>query len=317
MFDITLIEFLLFLRQFAIASAGAAAFWGVIFLLFNKKDGANTWEAVAQKLLLVFFPAFILYGVVWGALAISLCVFYVDAHEGISLAHNIREIGNIMVAQYYFVIALMLVGAAGIIKFFVARKFLFANLKWFYGASFILVSIILVYPWSGAESLRYGISSALHSWHSILTLGSVVVVDFLYHALRGNLRPLLPKIFSLITKAIWLGLGLDFLSSGLVFNEAFILTDKLLFTQTLIGILIINGVFLSGPLARAIVNLQKPDGLVSLSGAISVASWVSITALDGFRSVTLNYIELSVFYIGFIGIIFIANKILDKILLKR
>ena len=319
MFGVDQIELLLFFRQISLAVAGASAFWGVIFL-FIKKEFLETetimWQAAGQKLLWIFLPAIILYAISWVSLAVSLCAFCADAHEGISLAHNRAELTDSMTAQYYFFIALMLIAGASVIKFFVARKLFFANLKWFYGISFIMISIILIYPWSGTESLWQSVSSSLHNWHSILTLGSVIIVDFLYHTLRGNLTPLLSKIFPIITKAIWLGLGLDFLSSGLVFSEAFILTDKLLFVQTVIGIIIINGVFLSGPLARAIINLKKINGLVSLSGAISLASWVSITALDGFRSITPSYIELAVFYLGFIGVLFIANKVLDKTLLQ-
>jgi hypothetical protein len=317
MFSVTLIEFLIFLRQFAIAAAGASAFWGFIFLLFAGNGNTNMWQAASRKLLWIFLPALILYGVIWGMLAVTLCVFCADAHEGMSLAPSTSELTNSMAGQFYFFIALMLIAGIGMLKFFVARKFFLVNLKWFYGASFIIISIILVYPWAGGESFRHAASSALHGWHSILTLGSVIVVDFLYLTLRGTERTLFAKIFPLITKGIWLGLGIDFLSSGLVFNEAFFVTNKLLFIQTLIGILIVNGVFLSGPLARSIIASKKTGGIIALSGAISLSAWISITALDGFRSITLNYIELAAFYLGFVMVILIVEKILNKTVVDK
>ena len=204
------------------------------------------------------------------------------------------------------------------------RRFSLGNLSWGYGFFFIMLSIMLLYPWGDFESMRDSVSSGLHNWHSILTIGSVIIIDFLYIVLRFSLRPLVARIFPMITAGIWIGLGIDFVSSGLIFNEEFLLTDKFLFTQTLIGIVIINGVLLSGPIARAILAFQarmksevvspQLHRMIGISGSFSLAAWLSNGALDGFRTLTLSYWQLGLFYILFVALIFLSRNWIEGIL---
>jgi len=333
MFGIELIEILLFLRLVGIALAGAAAFWGSVFLLLSRRADESRqsaiWQGAAQKLLWVFFPALFLYGIMWSIIAKIQCVFCAQAHEGIFLLQNSDGLTLSMQNQSPLFFVLMFIGLILFLPlwFFRGRRFSLSNLSWGYGFFFIIISTILLYPWGNFESVRDNISSGLHNWHAIFTIGSVLIIDFLYIALRFSLRPLLTRIFSMITKGIWIGLGLDFISSGLIFNEGFLITDKFLFTQTLIGIIIINGVLLSGPIARAILKFQARmksevvspglHRLVGISGSLSLAAWVSNGALDGFRSLTLSYWQLVLFYIMFAGIIFLSREMFEKILRRH
>lgn len=326
MFGIETFEVLLFLRQAGLAIAGAAAFWGSIFLIYAKKFPQNSdgklWQGVARKLPFIFFPALLLYGAAWTALAITQCVFCLNAHEGISIAATHDALSVAMQAQYGVFITLMIVGSAGFAAYLAKRGFFYKQLTRFYAVAFIIISAILLYPWTPVESFREFLSIALHGWHSILTLGSVIMVDFLFSALKSNLRPCLVRIFPMVSRGIWLGLGLDFLSSGLVFREEFFVTEKFLFTQTLIAVIIINGVILSGPIARHLMPLLlRPEGrrlsprfakLFATSGSVSLASWISITALDGFRALTLSYFELLAFYLAFVALLFYSHEILEK-----
>lgn len=332
MFGIELTEILLFLSLVGIAVAGAASFWGFIFLLLGKRTDERRqsaiWQGAAQKLLWVFFPSLFFYGVMWSILAIKQCVFCLQAHEGISLAQNINELTLGIQNQYPFFFVLMLVGFALFVPllFFRSRRFSLRNLSWGYGFFFIMISIMLLYPWGGSESVRHSVSAGLHSWHAIFTIGSVIIIDFLYIVLRFSLKPLLPRIFLMITGGIWIGLGLDFVSSGLIFPEEFFITDKFLFTQTLIGIVIINGVLLSGPISRAILAFQKRmksevvspqlHRVIGISGSLSLAAWMGNGALDGFRSLTLTYWQLALFYIFFVALIFLSRESMER-LVKR
>lgn len=320
MFGIEQVEVLLLLRQLGLALAGSAAFWGSVFLFLSRKSKnreAALWQGAAQNLLWLFFPALFFYGVVWTTLAVTQCAFCAYAHEGISIAMDKSLLAATLQRQIPFVALLLSISFIlfSPLTFFRGRRLSLSRLSWGYGFFFISVSFLMLYPWQEYASLREWLSTTLHSWHSILTLGSVIVVDFLYTVLRHNLKVLLPRIFSLITKAIWVGLGLDFLSAGLVFNEAFAPSDKLLFMQTLIGIIIINGVFLSGPLARALFSdffqLQR---IIGISGPISLAGWLSITTLDGFQSLTLSYVQLALLYIAFVLLIFIGHQIVERII---
>jgi len=297
-----------------------------LFLSRQAKDGRQVamWQGVAQKLLWVFFPSLFFYGVIWGILAIRQCVFCISAHEGISLAPDISGLSLSMQAQYPFFFLLMFVGFILFLPliFLRGRRFSLANLSWGYGFFFIISSIILLFPWGSFESVRHSVSFGLHNWHAILTIGTVVIIDFLYIVLRSNLRPLLAQIFNMMTKGIWIGLGFDFISSGLIFHEEFVLSDKFLFTQTLIGILIINGVLLSGPISRAILAFQRrmksevisPElhRIVGISGSLSLAAWLSNGALDSFRSLTFSYGQLAILYILFATAIFFSRGIFEK-----
>lgn len=332
MFGIELIEILLFLRLVGIALAGAAAFWGFIFLLLSRRAAERRqsaiWQGAAQKLLWVFFPALFFYGVMWSILAIKQCVFCIQAHEGISLAQDVSGLTLSMQNQYPLFFILMFAGFALFLPlwFFRGRRFSLSNLSWGYGFFFIMISVMLLYPWEGFDSMRYSVSSGLHNWHAIFTIGSVIIIDFLYIVLRFSLRPLVARIFPMVTMGIWIGLGLDFVSSGLIFNEGFLLTDKFLFTQTLIGIVIINGVLLSGPIARAILKFQarmkteviSPElhRIVGILGSISLAAWLSNGALGGFRTLTLSYWQLGLFYVLFVALIFLSRERIEKFLAR-
>lgn len=328
MFGIETIEVLMFFKQVGLALGGACAFWGTVFLFLSRMSQsqrpAALWQGVAQKLLLLFFPGLLLYGISWAIIAGTQCAFCVNAHEGISIAESVSRGALILQKQFSLYASLMFLGAFGFIAWLGRPRFFLSNLAWFYGASFLLVSVIFLYPWVPLDSLRENVSLALHNFHSIFTLGSVILVDFLFIALRFNLRPYLQKIFPLITLGIWAGLGLDFINSGLIFNEAFHATGKVLFMQTLIGIVIINGVILSGPLARAIISFEQRMGAnplpmrlfnaIGISGSISLATWISITALDGFRTLTFGYLELLILYVLFIALLFLTRSIIVGVL---
>ena len=328
MFGIEIFEVLIFFRQLGLSVAGAAAFWGCVFLFLGKKTkdarSSALWQGVSQKLILIFFPAFFLFSAVWAVIAISQCVFCINAHEGISIAETSAGLINATYKQYGLYVAYVILGLAGFAAFLIRRAFFYKHIGWFFGAFFLIISALLLYPWAPLGSFRHDIAASLHGWHSIFTLGSVVIVDFLFIALKFNLRPYLTKIFPLITGGVWLGLGLDFINVGLIFQEEFLSIPRILFMQTLIGIVIINGALLSGPISRAIISFQErmnseyiPSSLkkiVGISGAVSITAWASVTALDGFRSLTLTYWQIAFFYILFAGAIFLSRGIFEKIL---
>jgi len=325
MFGIESTEILLFLRLLGIGIAGAAAFWGFIFLFLSrrtqKEEEGMLWSYASQKLLLLFFPSLLLYAITWSILAVKQCIFCLQAHEGISLAQKTSELILSIQNQYPFFLVLLFIGALGFVAFFFARTFLFAHLSWLYGASFLLASLLLFHSWGSFESVKQSLSFGLHNWHAILTIGSVIVSDFLYMVTRTRLQPLFGRIFAMITFGIWIGLGLDFLSAGLVFDEAFVLTAKFLFAQTLIGILIINGVFLAGPMARVLIGAKthispKINTIMGISGSISLIGWLGNGALDTFRNLTLSYWELLGFYVVFVIMAFVVHEVMERVYVR-
>lgn len=321
MLGIETTELLFLFRQFGLAIAGAISLWGMVFVFFSK-DG----QKIARKFLIIFFPALAVFVTAHLALVITFCSFCVNAHEGISLGMGTDlAIADMLHRQFFLFAALSIMGIFGLLFLMLRQAFFLrkSSLLYFYGIYFICISFFMLFPWGDYESARAGVSSALHSWHSILTVGSVIVADFTF-ALFRNVKfiPVLERIFPMITKGIWIGLGLDFLSAGLIFDEAFMVSEKLFFNQALVGIVIINGAFLSGPLTRAaLAGIAKTKRTVfpktlnialGVSGSISIAGWISITALDAFRSLALNYFQLFSIYIFFVFCAFVIKSALDR-----
>lgn len=327
-FGIEFYEVLLFLRQGGLATAGAASFWGLALLL-SKNLNTNYRETTlvaSRRLLYVFFPATFLYIMSWTILGAIFCVFCADAHEGITRINLLSELIIAIEKQYEMFVILSIVSTLGLLFFTFKRKIFLSNLKWFYGVAFLTISFLMLYPWQIFEPLKITLASSLHTWHSILTVGSVIVVDFLYITMRKSSVSFLVRLFSLITKGIWIGLGLDFISSGLVFDIGYLLSEKFLFNQMVIGVIIINGAILAGPIFRKIasLNIPKPKKfglntytITGVSGSISIASWLTITAIDGFKTLSLSYLALTFFYIVFIAVIFIGHILFDKFIVPK
>ncbi len=320
-------ELLIFLRQFGLVISGAAAFWGAVFLLISRRSTgrkAALWHGAAQKLLWIFFPAILFYSTSSILLFVEQCLFCTYAHEGISLPHTTGEsLKMILQKQYPFFAAMFVFSLFGFVAFaFSKTRRLFLKNLWGYGFLFAAISLLLIFPWEASDLLRKSASIALHSWHSILTLGSVIVADYIFIIFGRNFLAIIPRIFRLITKGIWLGLGLDFISSALVFEEAFLPNARLFFMQTIIGILMINGAILSGPITYHLLRLRSykmplptaTQRIMGISGSISLAGWLSITAVDIFRNITLSYTQLLAGYFLFVIILFTGRNIIHHLI---
>jgi hypothetical protein len=328
MFGIEFYEILIFFQRLGLATAGAAALWGMVFItLANRSKNraiSERWKKISTTMLWIFFPPLFLFLALWSALAVVSCAFCASAHEGISIKQSLEGVAVALQAQYWLYFITLFWGLVGAFLLILKRKTLSRqpNLFIFYGVAFFLLSAFLLFPWGADEPLKRDVSIALHNWHSILTLGTVLVIDFLFTMFGYRFIPQLQRIFPIMTKAIWIGLGLDFLSAGLVFGEEFAASDKILFMQTLVGIVIINGALLSGPIIRAAFSYRKANNsdklsprlyrIIGISGVISLVGWLSITALDGFRNITLNYWQLLGVYIAFAAVAYLFRGFFEK-----
>jgi len=303
-----------FLRQLGLALAGAASLWGMVFIYLGSKRGPNDPAAVIL-MWIGWRLRYLLYG--GGALAISMWAAIAglvpaSAHEGITLIVSFPEILQAAQNLLPVYLSLTIVLIYGLIK---------KNFKWIYLLSFILVFIAISHytdfrglPW------REIVFHAFHGFHSIFTLGTVLVLDFMFLSSRSssilqqNIFPLFPKI----SKVIWIGLSLDLLSVLLIFPAAVILSPRFFFAQTVIGILIINGVLLSGIITRRILSLLHEGRaehsrrwllFSNIAGTISVTSWLSLTFVDFFPSLTLSYSQLIGLYFSAIAALFIFHEV--------
>jgi hypothetical protein len=238
------------------------------------------------------------------------------AHEGISVAPAPAEITAVLpalTALFVFLLAATL--GMVLLRRASEEKFSYAITP-FYAVAFVVAFVTTsLSAWRGIfDPLQ--IFHFMHGFHSIFTLGSVIVLDFLFLISSRSevLKQHVYSLFPTISKTVWAGLAIDFLSVFLI-AEFFAPTGKFLFTQTVVAILIVNGTILSGPIARRMMASVAAGGrrvekrwrrAGSVAGALSITSWLTITSLDFFRHLTLNYgallaLYLSVFLLALAG----------------
>src|SRR3989344_5879669 len=315
-----------FLRQIGLAGTCASSLWGLCFMyLASRKPAADPASVIfawiALHLRFMVFAGAMLAISAWLAL---LFILPVQAHEGITLPVSKTEMlaaATALWPVYAFLALILLLGTTN--KNFESRTTR-RGLSFFYFFTF-LASFLAISYYTDLANLpaREAIFHAFHGFHSVFTLGTVLTLDFLFLTSRGSeiLRQHIFPLFPKISKVIWIGLSLDLFSVLLIFPEAVVLSPRFFFAQTVVGILIVNGVLLSGILTRHILKLlaegkketsKKWLLFASLSGTISVVSWTSITFVDFFPGLRLGYPALMGLYVLIILALFSIHEIWER-----
>lgn len=314
-----------FITQVSLVIAGASALWA---FLFNSgifyKSRAKEGKLCANILIPIFSISLILFLLGWWLSAWFLFPINSSAHEGIVQAEtNFIQLG--FQINLFWVSLLTITGLGGLFFYFsnrnreVVKKYL--NI--FFFSQLALISIILSLTTFAGEFNKLQFSFMLHNWHSIITLGTVVVVDYLF--LRtisdDNLKRFLYPVYHTMSAFIWFGLGLEFLGSFLFFENTLEITSQFLFNQTAIAIIILNGALLSVRLNEALTNLVKPDKILKLkkttakilgiSGSISIVSWFSVTFLDFFE-LPYSFLQFLSIYLVLILGVYLAKPIVER-----
>ncbi|MEX2369117.1 MAG: hypothetical protein WD552_01855, partial [Candidatus Paceibacterota bacterium] len=214
-------EFLLFGKQLGIALAGAAALWGFIFSLKDFHCGKDTkcviYDWIAVRILPLFLVGFGIGVISYVGLILTIKV---AAHEGIAYAPTVPEI-----AASFPVLTLLfaVLGAITLLALSLPSKGDDSYANWitsFYGLAFVLCFFITAFPaWRGVldgQQLFY----AGHGFHSIFTVGSVLVLDYLF-ILSKRAKLLQQHVFALfptISAVVWFGLAFDFASALLIMD---------------------------------------------------------------------------------------------------
>ncbi|PIR82847.1 hypothetical protein COU20_00285 [Candidatus Kaiserbacteria bacterium CG10_big_fil_rev_8_21_14_0_10_59_10] len=308
MFGITFLELVLFGQQFGLALAGAASLWGFVFILkgtrYHHGDTCVTFDWLARKLLYLLYAGAAIAILSWAVLLMAMPAY---AHEGIVIVPELAErTAALKLTTPVFVAWMLLLLPLGLLSHVTPAQF-HRRLTLFYAVHFAVILFLISIPaWTGSMSLRQFFFIG-HSAHSIFTLGTVLVLDFLFLISKSSLhlkRHIYP-LFPTISKVILVGLGIDFLSVALVFSEAIALTPKFFFMQTIVGILLINGSLLAGPLTRRLIAAAKSGSgklgrrwefLGDVAGTISITSWFTITFVDYFAELSLGYGGLLLIY---------------------
>lgn len=318
MWGFDLVGFIGFLKQGGLAVAGAAALWGFIFAIYaHKKKHTTDWitfHHIAHRLFWL-----VILGTVVSSFAWIVSVTHLYAHEGIIIIPTDEEIIRAFALMEPLYILWTVLAGLGFVVWIASKHLFHKILPLFFILQFILAFILTSFPAFTGTLDRVQLFFMGHGFHSIFTLGTVIVLDYLFLTsksslhLRQNIFPLFPTI----SKVIWVGLAIDFLSVWLVFAEAIQLTPRFFFMQTVVGILIINGILLSGPITRMMLKTvskekkelsRKEELAADIAGTISITSWTSITFIDYFHDLTLNYFQLFAGYIVVLLILYAGHR---------
>src|SRR3989344_2247969 len=310
------------LMVIALATFSASALWGLVFSV-KAGRGQAAFDELRRAIAPLFYVSFLVFAVSW---LLGDVVFYaarVVAHEGTKLEPSVEFIRNGFAVTRPLVV--MLAGIVFVHGFlFLRREALF--LKYATTLSFAALA-------TGASILAFTVFIAdldfgqvfftFHNLHPILTLGTVITIDFLYfHSLRRRkLAGTIYGFFPNMSACIWVGLAIDFSLSLFFFREAFKITDQFLFVQTVVAVIVLNGALLSGKINRGLIaavdsGQEKAASprfktIVGLSGSVSAVSWFSIYSLD-FLELPLGYPMLLAGYVAVIAAVFIGHHFMDK-----
>ncbi|MFT5180052.1 MAG: hypothetical protein ACI9GH_000292 [Candidatus Paceibacteria bacterium] len=329
MWGIEFYQLLSFGRQFGWSVMGAASLWGIVFLHLanNKKmtDPAGvflSWIGLRMRWLVV--GGGLLVTTTWFLLTMLIPT---QAHEGVTLVTTKVDTLNAMLLM-----TPLYLGIIGIVMFFVIYNkkpsFLIGSrfgFSWFYPVVFLMASIgISYYTDLRGLPLNEIIFHIFHGFHSIFTIGTVLCLDLLFLSTQNapfvqrNIFPYFPKI----SKVIWIGLSLDLLSTLLIYPQAIVLTPRFYFAQIVVGILIINGILLSGVITRRMLKNVKEghkertffwEKFATVAGAISITSWTAITIVDQLHNITLSLPMLFLVYLLVICSVIIGHEMWNKI----
>lgn len=317
-----------FLTQVSLAVAGAACLWGYVFSRKSAGGGKNKekfWD-LSSGLFLLFAASFIPFVFGWWFLALFAYPTFTFGHEGI--VHTTQDfIQGGFYASWPLVVLATIIGFFGIYAFKNKAKYFRKVAHKFFAVQFLLLSIILAFA-SYTDSLgKFQVSYMLHNWHSIITLGTVVVVDFLFlYTLNNNhLKRLLYPAYPVMSAFIWLGLGMEFVSSGIFYGFNPMRNTQFIFNQVVLAIIILNGALLSVYLNNAFISLikktrvSKPgealEEIARISGSVSIISWLTITFLD-FTRIHLDLNYLFAVYLGLIAMAYLFKPMAEKAVAK-
>jgi len=297
-----------FFIQVGIGVAGAASLWGMVLALKKEKE-------LSGFLMWPFLAGFALFILNW---FLAVFVFFpakVFGHEGIVIKPSDQFITNGLEVSAIFVFALLFLVLICSFLYFKRRDVFQKYAAILFLLNFMVIGLIAVLTIFSGQWDRVQVFFSLHSWHSILTLGTVLMVDFLYTVSlrRSELKRVVYPLFFYMSAAIWVGLGIDFVSAFLILEEAFKIDTQFLFEQTLIGIIIINGAFLSGSVNDKLMGLIKNgkelaprlNNLFALLGSISIVSWTGITFMDFFEF-NFSYFVFATIYLLLVALVFLC-----------
>lgn len=313
MFSIELKEVLGALMQLGLAVSGGSSFFSGYFL-WKSRRGKYTDEnrCIAASLKILCAIGLAIFFLAWAFRFLDgylPFVLPVSAHEGITVERTADILYFGQKITFWPIVILFVVNVFAL-SFYRRRE---PWPLWLYGVNVALIGFIMFFINSVGVLNVKQVFMGMHGIHSIWTLGAATVVDYIY--LRSLKKPDKEQAatylsFPVITKFIWVGLAMDGIAAIGSFREHLEITPKFLFMQTVVAILIINGVFLTKKIGLELTRQAEGGGNILIdprlslgavvSGSISIVSWYTITIIDYFENIALSYPQFLAAYVAVI-----------------
>ncbi len=298
------------MQQIGLALAGAAALWGIFFYLNAgnaKEEGKKkACTMIAEKLFIPLSFGFViaLLGAFLKFYAIAYYSFFLRFGADKEFLSTPSAYGNYLVL---FWIALTLVWLATFILSRKRKEEQTKRLNLFYVLTFIVVFILISFP-TGIQGFDLDrLFFIKHGFPLIFTIGTVIVIDFIFFFTRASLRAK-RQIYPFLTtlnKIIWLGLGIHLFVDWGSFRDI-TLNSQFMVTQAIAAIIIINGALFTGPLMEKLIDGvserqvkpldQKWVHISNISSVIAFSSWTSLIYISFFRDFNLSFSTLFLTY---------------------
>ncbi len=301
---------ILFLQQLGLALAGAACLWGLFFSVntdnATEEGRKKIFQGLTQKLFISYIFGFCLAAFAWIVRLLSRSSYIGPNHIFANLSDASAYVrGGIPLLWFAFLVF----SAFLILMYTFRREKFFAHLHSIYLVGFIAVFILISFP-TGFDILdNRPFFFIEHGFPLIFTVGTVMIVDFIFFFTRSSLRakrqifPYLPTL----NKLVWVGLSVNFFGDWLT-GTALKLTPNFFFTEVVIAVIIINGMIFTGPLLEALISgvserrvkpLERKWGIISgISGVLSFSSWTTLTLIAFYPDLSLSFSALFYIYAG-------------------
>lgn len=194
------------------------------------------------------------------------------------------------------------------------------------GASFNVVELLAQYK---------GLIVLIHAVGAAIGVGAVTITDVFFMRFLKDYRINHDEAATLhvLSNVIWVALGILIVSGiGLfVVNSAVLMiTPKFLVKVLIVGVLVVNGVFLNLIIHPRLVDISfgertvKAPGelhylrkLAFAFGAVSIVSWYTVFILGSLRTVSLSFAAIFGIYLGLIILAVAGSQYFDHLISKR
>ena len=314
---------ILLTQQLGLAFIGAGSLWGLFFFFNSRSKTLSEAEAsacglISGKLFFAFILGCIFAFPAWFIKSATSFSFIQQSRVRAFLAMSSGSQGilNIITTLWFFLFILML---AGIFFYNRHREYFLKNINVFYVIAFITSLILISFP-TGIE--KYDIDRLFFIYHGfplIFTIGTVTVTDFVFFFTRSSLRlkRAIYPFLQTLHKMVWIGLGITFLWQWTALDPSSI-TTQFYFAQTIIGLMIVNGMLFTGPLMQKLEDgvsekhVKPLDDkwivISEISGVITFSCWTSVSYLAYFNDLQFSYLFLMVFFIVKTAFVYLLLK---------